>query len=101
MRRFIFSLALIFHAFNGAYSFGGAMEGLEDAMAIQREQLERLGDFLGPMNQPSSTPKRQSSITFSSPGAQQFFVDGTTIPDGICCMMPPTSLSDEPYVSAL
>ncbi|KAJ7928492.1 alpha/beta-hydrolase [Mycena leptocephala] len=81
MRRFIFSLALIFHAFNGAYSLGGAMEGLEDAMAIQREQLERLGDFLGPMNQPSSTPKRQSSITFSSPGAQQFFVDGTTIPD--------------------
>lgn len=55
---------------------------MEDAMAIQREQLERLNDFLGPMNQPSTAPK-PSSITFSNPAAEQFFVDGTKIPDGI------------------
>lgn len=86
MRRFIFSLALVCsYAFKSAHSFGGAMEGLEDAMDIQREQLERLGDFLGPMNIPSSAPaKRQSSITFSNPAAEKFFVDGTKIPLGIC-----------------
>jgi carboxypeptidase D len=86
MRRFIFSLALVCsYAFKSAHSFGGAMEGLEDAMDIQREQLERLGDCLGPMNIPSSAPaKRQSSITFSNPAAEQFFVDGTKIPLGIC-----------------
>ncbi|KAJ7039116.1 alpha/beta-hydrolase [Mycena alexandri] len=50
-------------------------------MDIQREQLERLNDFLGPMNPPMSTTKRQSTITFSNPAAEQFFVDGTTIPD--------------------
>lgn len=62
------------------------MPGLEDAMDIQREQLDRLQDFLGPMNEPLlSTPKRQeSTITFSNPAAEKFFVDGTTIPDGIC-----------------
>ncbi|KAJ7668514.1 alpha/beta-hydrolase [Mycena polygramma] len=81
MRRFIFSLTLICaYAFNGAYSSGGAMQGMEDAMDIQREQLERLHDFLGPMNQPSSTHKRQSSITFSNPAAEKFFVDGNSIP---------------------
>lgn len=60
------------------------MEGMQEAMDIQREQLERLNDFLGPMNPPMSTTKRQSTITFSNPAAEQFFVDGTTIPDGMC-----------------
>ncbi|KAF7375877.1 Carboxypeptidase [Mycena sanguinolenta] len=77
MRRFIFSLALICsYAFQGAYS----LTGMEESMEIQREQLERLNDFLGPVNVPSGPAKRQSSITFSNPAAEQFFVDGTTIP---------------------
>ncbi|KAJ7188600.1 alpha/beta-hydrolase [Mycena filopes] len=50
-------------------------------MDIQREQLERLNDFLGPTTHSSSTMKRQSTITFSNPAAEQFFVDGTKIPD--------------------
>ena len=85
MRHFISSLAIIVScALNGALSLGGAMQGLEDAMEIQREQLERLHDFLGPMTQPSSATKRQeSTITFSNPAAEKFFVDGTKIPLGL------------------
>ncbi|KAJ7729524.1 alpha/beta-hydrolase [Mycena maculata] len=82
MRRFVFSLAVLCaYAVNSTFALGGAMPGLEEAMDIQREQLDRLHDFLGP-NEPSSIPKRQAStITFSNPAAEQFFVDGTTIPD--------------------
>ncbi|KAJ7502903.1 alpha/beta-hydrolase [Mycena galericulata] len=82
MRRFIFSLALILsYAIFVTSASDGAMPGLENAMNIQREQLARLNDFLGPTKEPSLTPKRQSTITFSNPAAEQFFVDGTTIPD--------------------
>lgn len=58
------------------------MPGMEDAMEIQREQLERLRGFLGPTEPSPTTVKRQAPITFSNPAAEQFFVDGTTIPDG-------------------
>lgn len=77
-------LALI-SLLNGALAIGGAMQGLEDAMDIQREQIDRLRDFLGPVPVPTSSTatKRQSPITFSNPAAEQFFVDGTTIPDGV------------------
>ncbi|KAJ7287292.1 alpha/beta-hydrolase [Mycena rebaudengoi] len=83
MRGFIVTIALFAsYAIRGTYSLGGAMQGLEDAMEIQREQLERLTGFLGPGINPSHTPtKRQSTITFSNPAAKKFFVDGTTIPD--------------------
>lgn len=61
------------------------MPGLKDAMDIQREQLERLHDFLGPMSEPLENPKHQateaSTITFSNPAADKFFVDGKSIPD--------------------
>ncbi|KAK7057503.1 carboxypeptidase [Favolaschia claudopus] len=82
MRRFVFCLTLICsYAFKGVYSFGGATEALTNAMDIQREQIERFADFLGPMNAASSThAKRESTITFSNPAAEQFFVDGTKIP---------------------
>ncbi|OSD05763.1 alpha/beta-hydrolase [Trametes coccinea BRFM310] len=62
------------------------MEGMETAEAIQREQLERMRDFLGPQAQPEghstrSTSKIESLITFKNPRAREFFVDGTSIPD--------------------
>ena len=63
-------------------------------MAIQREGLERLTSFLGPTTSGSSskeevdaedpTSSPQATITFSNPAAKKFFVDGKTIPDGIC-----------------
>lgn len=64
-------------------------DGMEAAMHAQREQLERMSAFLGPDNDGESfslaKAKRQgsgSTITFANPAAEQFFVDGTTIPDG-------------------
>ena len=53
----------------------------------QRERLERLTSFLGPDASEPSEPlgqlaKRESLITFRNPKAQEFFVDGTKIPDG-------------------
>ncbi|TFK44435.1 alpha/beta-hydrolase [Crucibulum laeve] len=63
---------------------------MEDAMDIQREQIERMRDFLGPTtdahSNPSGQEKRQrggkgSTITFSNPAAKKFLVDGTKIPD--------------------
>jgi carboxypeptidase D len=61
---------------------GGAMPGMENAIDIQREQLEHLRDFLGPVAITGQPTKRQDSIMFSNPAAEQFFVDGTKIPDG-------------------
>ncbi|KAF7321520.1 Carboxypeptidase [Mycena kentingensis (nom. inval.)] len=74
MSRLISLLALTV----GVWSIGGAMQGLEDAMAIQQEQMERLQSFLGPPEGPAIT---RSTMTFSNPAAQKFFVDGTTIPN--------------------
>ena len=66
----------------GTLAIGGAMQGMEDAMEIQREQLERLRTFLGPESSQVHA-RSDPTITFSNPAAEQFFVDGTTIPDGI------------------
>jgi carboxypeptidase D len=65
-------------------------DGMERAAKFQRSQLDRMSDFLGPdVNgdtfASSTKEKRQSSgstITFSNPAAQQFFVDGASLPDG-------------------
>ena len=74
---------------------GSAMEGMEIAESIQREQLERMRDFLGPRasfdsSQSAETPdaekvvkKREAPISFANPRAREFFVDGTKIPDGV------------------
>jgi len=80
MRRFLALIALA-ASLTGVWSIGGAMQGLEDAIEIQREQMARLKDFLGPMPQEMAAERRASTITFSNPAAQAFFVDGTTIPD--------------------
>ncbi|KAF7315184.1 Carboxypeptidase [Mycena indigotica] len=81
MARLVLLFALLSLGFSQVSALGGAMQGLEDAMQIQREQLARLGDFLGPTPQLQSVAKRESTITFSNPAAEKFFVDGTTIPD--------------------
>jgi hypothetical protein len=65
-------------------------EAMDKAMSFQKEQLQRMSDFLGPPElhedfEPASAQtlrKRQSTITFSNPKAQEFLVDGTTLPDG-------------------
>ncbi|KAL0956002.1 hypothetical protein HGRIS_002178 [Hohenbuehelia grisea] len=62
-----------------------SMQGFEDAMEIQREQLQRFNDFMGPpVSDSSHAEKRQqpktSPIHFANPAAQKFFVDGTKIP---------------------
>ena len=60
---------------------------MRESVEIQREALARLSsDFLGPLPetpQPDAPPvqKRASTIHFSDRRAQQFFVDGTKIPD--------------------
>ncbi len=84
-----------------AYALGGAMQGMEDAMEIQREQLERLQTFLGP-DATSKLRARQDTptITFANPAAEAFFVDGTTIPEGSFSDSPPL-LSLEPSSSQL
>ena len=64
------------------------MEGMETAENIQRAQLDRLRDFLGPIQPPQADPvtgtvaKREAPISFANPRAKEFFVDGTKIPDG-------------------
>ncbi|KAF9049928.1 indole-3-glycerol phosphate synthase-domain-containing protein [Panaeolus papilionaceus] len=61
-----------------------AMEGLQNAMDIQREQISRMQNFMEsdavPKRGPPSSPTT-STITFSNPAAKKFFVDGTKIPD--------------------
>ncbi|PPQ62919.1 hypothetical protein CVT24_006159 [Panaeolus cyanescens] len=61
-----------------------AMDGLQNAMAIQREQVSRMQNFLAseavPKRGPPSSPTT-STITFSNPAARKFLVDGTKIPD--------------------
>lgn len=74
-------LCLFALAVNGVSS---SNQGMQDAMEIQRDQLDRLNSFLGPgpQAQTRSVTKRQSPITFANPAAQKFYVDGTKIPDG-------------------
>lgn len=69
-----------------AQAGGSLLTGMDESMAIQREGLERLRDFLGPNSFPDSQPVKRAAppptISFRNPEAQKFFVDGTKIPDG-------------------
>ena len=83
--RLIFGILLVYAARACVGRFtGSAMEGMDEAAAIQREQIERMRDFLGPRVEEfgQTMAKRESPISFSNPKAKEFFVDGTTIPDG-------------------
>jgi len=55
---------------------GGAMQGLETAMEIQRQQNDRFRAIANP-----GSIHRRASIPFNNPQAQKFFVDGSAIPD--------------------
>ncbi len=60
---------------------------MDAAVDIQKESLERLRDFLGPNSIPGATAEKRAAappptIEFKNPKAQEFFVDGTKIPDG-------------------
>ena len=68
-----------------AQAGGSLLTGMDEAMSVQREGLERMRNFLGPSLSDSQPVKRQSiepTITFRNPAAQKFFVDGKTIPEG-------------------
>lgn len=70
----------------GVFGLGSAMEGLDTAMQIQREQMDRVRAMMGArveaMNNQRRAPKPPpSTITFRNPKAKDFFVDGTKIPD--------------------
>lgn len=68
-------------ALHGITASGSAMQGMDDAIAIQQEQIQRMHDFLGPVsNSKGSEPA--TTMTFENPAAKQFFVDGTKIPEG-------------------
>lgn len=70
---------------------GSIQVAMENTMQIQQEAIARLKtDFLGPTLQnlevsssPPQTPSQKgSTITFHNPKAAEFFVDGTSLPDG-------------------
>ncbi len=61
---------------------GSVQEGMERAVDIQREGLERLRSFLGPFPPPTDEfAKRQpATISFSNPESDKFLVDGANLP---------------------
>ncbi|KAH7876749.1 alpha/beta-hydrolase [Lentinula edodes] len=76
------ALVTTLFAARGVLGIGGANPGFEESQQIQRDQLKRMRDFLGPDSDFLS--KRQAppqTINFSNPAAQQFFVPGTSLPD--------------------
>ncbi|KAG6889119.1 hypothetical protein C0995_003688 [Termitomyces sp. Mi166 len=68
----------------GIAASGSAMQGMDNAIAFQREQIQRMREFLGPVSNPTSS-KPLTTITFNNPAAKQFYVDGTKIPEGESC----------------
>ena len=57
---------------------------MAEAMAIQRESISRMTEFLGPVDDgPVKREKIKSTINFKNPKAKQFLVDGTKLPEGI------------------
>lgn len=70
----------------GVWGQDSAIDGMQNARNIQREQLERMQDFLGPPPPPPPTKPgtgKGSTVTFKNPAAKQFLVDGTKIPEGM------------------
>lgn len=67
----------------GVFGLGSALDGMDDSMEIQREQVERMRTMMGAnmeaMKQRLAAPS--PAINFKNPKAEQFFVDGTTIPE--------------------
>ena len=62
-----------------------SLAGMRRAMDARRGQADRLQEMMGSTHastQDTPVLKREASITFSNPRAQDFYVDGTKIPDG-------------------
>ncbi|KAG6857722.1 hypothetical protein H0H87_004138 [Tephrocybe sp. NHM501043] len=81
LRSYFTSLLGLFVAFQGVSASGSAMQGMDDAILIQQEQIQRMHDFLGPISN-AKEPEPPASITFKNPAAKKFFVEGTKIPEG-------------------
>lgn len=88
---FYLLLILLYATCSSAAGFSGSsMTGMKRAADIQRRQLDRLRDFLGPVyagtrdTASDSSAKRDATtgITFSNLKAQEYYVDGTKIPEG-------------------
>jgi len=82
MRTLLSILLVALASLPTALGLGGAIEGLETAIEIQKEQNERFRTMIntgtGGSHQRRAPP---AQIPFKNPQAEKFFVDGTTIPD--------------------
>ena len=78
--------------------YTGVHADILEAMELQRQRLEQVQELRGFVPPSRGTFKRQdgSAISFANPRAEQFFVDGTSIPDGrglsILCLSDKTDL---------
>jgi len=64
-----------------------AMDGMQNALDIQREQMARMSNLMDSAKKPPGGPAKGSTITFKNPAAKKFEVDGTKIPDGQSCLI--------------
>lgn len=69
-------LALSCFISHQVFSLGNVYHDMENTINIQKEQLERMRTFMAPSSNPPL-----STVPFSNPAAEKFFVDGKTIPD--------------------
>ncbi|KAF9564818.1 alpha/beta-hydrolase [Agrocybe pediades] len=56
------------------------MDGMQNALDIQREQMTRMSNLMSSAKSPPGGPAKGSTITFKNPAAKKFEVDGTKIP---------------------
>ena len=70
----------------GAIVFAkSSLVGMRNAIDARRNQIVRLQEIMGVAQadaQGAAVVRREAPITFSNPKAQDFYVDGTKIPDG-------------------
>ncbi|PPQ77211.1 hypothetical protein CVT25_011057 [Psilocybe cyanescens] len=57
------------------------VDGMQNALNIQREQMSRLANLMDSAKKPPGGPAKGSTVTFKNPAAKKFLVDGTKIPD--------------------
>ncbi|KDR75252.1 hypothetical protein GALMADRAFT_211511 [Galerina marginata CBS 339.88] len=57
------------------------LNGMQNALNIQREQMNRMSNILDAAKSPPGGPAKGSTVTFKNPAAKKFLVDGKKIPD--------------------